>query len=134
MGDQAGECGGLISNLGVWRGAGGGGVTNFLLPFPRGRCRITPTPTFPMLPSHTQILHCHREGAMPKWQHTHSQSQMVLHTHTFFSFTSKCVIIYTPNTHSHAYKYGCNIQSVIWSHHTHTHTLSQGGWECGIWC
>lgn len=77
-----------------------------------------------MLPSHTQILHCHREGAMPKWQHTHSQSQMVLHTHTFFSFTSKCVIIYTPNTHSHAYKYGCNIQSVIWSHHTHTHTLS----------
>lgn len=52
------------------------------------------------------------------------------HTHTFFSFTSKCVIIYTPNTHSHAYKYGCNIQSVIWSHHTHTHSLT--GW-LGVW-
>ena len=77
-----------------------------------------------MLPPHTQILHCHREGAVCLNGSTHTHTPRWSCTHTFFSFTGEYVIIYTPSTHSHAYKYGCNIQSVIWSHHTHTHSLS----------
>lgn len=71
-----------------------GGVNNFLLPLPRGRCRITPSRAYP----HTHILRHLTAEAMSKWPH----SLTVPHGYSCFSFTAEYVIICTPSTNSHA--------------------------------